>query len=127
MAELYRRQVNRPLSVAERALLHWLIEHGEPEARNYADQLDRVHVSSECTCGCPSINFQLEGSARLGDDDWLIISDVIGNSPEGIKVNVILHAHAGALYELEIYSVDGQTPFRLPRSEDLKAWEDAFA
>ena len=120
-----KRQVNRPLRPDETALVRWLIAHGEPEAEGYAEQVDRIHVSSECTCGCPSINFELEGTPRVGDDAWLIVADVVGDSPEGIKVNVMLHAHAGALYELEIYSVDGQSPFSLPRPEDLKVWEDA--
>jgi hypothetical protein len=106
-------------------LLRWLIGHGEPEAENYADQIDRIHVSSECTCGCPSITFALDGSPRSGDDDWLIVADLAGDSPEGTQINVILHAHAGALYELEIFSVDGSGPISLPSPGDLKAWEDA--
>ncbi len=54
----------------------------------------------------------------------MIISDVVGKSPEGVDINVILHVRGEALSELEIYSRDGTDSFSLPKPEDLKAWED---
>ncbi len=106
-------------------MLRWLVAHGEPEAEKYADQIDRVNVSTECSCGCPTIKFGLEGQPHPLDGEWVVVADVVGKSPEGVGVNVLLHVHAGTLWELEVFSVDGRAPFSLPKPEDLKAWEDA--
>jgi hypothetical protein len=125
MGDQGHRAANRPLTAEEVHLLRWLIAHGTAEASRYADQVDRVRVVSECTCGCPTIDLALDDQSTSTQGGSLIISDVVGESPEGIGVNVILHVRGEALSELEVYSPDGRSPFGLPKPEALKAWEDA--
>jgi hypothetical protein len=125
MGDQYHRPANRPLNAEEAALLRWLIAHGTSEAPRYADQIDRVRVVSECTCGCPTIDLALDDQPRATEGGSQIISDVVGKTPEGVGAGVILHVRGGALSELEVYAHGAETPSTLPRPEDLKAWEDA--
>lgn len=53
--------MNRPLTDSELTLIRWLIEHGEPEAREFAAQLQNIRVVGGCGCGCPSIDLECEG------------------------------------------------------------------
>jgi hypothetical protein len=48
---------NRQLNAEERAFVEWLIANGPPEAKNYAQQLEGLHVVSHCSCGCPRVDF----------------------------------------------------------------------
>jgi len=125
MGEQYHRPVNRPLKAEEATLLRWLIAHGTGEAVRYADQVDRVHVVSECTCGCPTIDLALDDQPRPTEGGSLIISDVVGTTSDGVGVGVILHVRGEALSELEVYAHGAKTPSSLPRPKELKAWEDA--
>src|ERR1700732_664176 len=47
---------NRQLNAEERTLIEWLIANGTPEAKNYAQQLEGLHVVSHCSCGCPTVD-----------------------------------------------------------------------
>src|SRR5665213_309402 len=47
---------NRQLNAEERMLIEWLIANGMPEARDYAQQLEGLHVASRCSCGCPTVD-----------------------------------------------------------------------
>src|SRR5438477_1437737 len=46
----------RPLSLEERSLIRWLLEHGEPEALRFLPQLAEAQVVARCGCGCASID-----------------------------------------------------------------------
>jgi hypothetical protein len=125
MRNQYHRPVNRPFRSEEKALFRWLISHGTAEAAQYAAQVERVQVVSECSCGCPTIGLALDGRLVAQTGGSLIISDLVGTSPEGHKVNVILHVRGEELSELEVYACDGSDVLSLPKPEDLKRWEDA--
>ncbi len=49
----------RPLTDEERTLVRWMLQHGEPGAKMYLEQLDEAVVSGGCSCGCASIDFQI--------------------------------------------------------------------
>jgi hypothetical protein len=49
-----------------------------------------------------------------------ILADAYGHSPEGVPVNVILHAREGELSELEVISMDDTDVFGMPRPETLE-------
>jgi hypothetical protein len=107
----YRADEKRPLSAEERAVCEWLIAHGTSEAKSYAPQLVRATVVSRCTCGCPTVDLAVDGTASE------IIGDAEGLSPEGLHVGVMLHCRNGQLSELEVYPIDDQKgPFRLPET-----------
>src|SRR6185295_2941406 len=100
MGDEYHRPADRPLTADEVILLSWLMEHGTPDAARYADQIERVRVAAECTCGCPTIDLAVDGQPRAAGGS-LIISDAVGTTPDGTAVGVILHVRGGALSELE--------------------------
>jgi hypothetical protein len=116
----YTIPVNRPLSGAECALIEWLINNGISEARKYKTQLPSVHVVSTCSCGCPTIDVAIGDKTERTNGPSQILADAEGFSPEGVPVNVILHARENELSELEVISSDGTNNFSLPSPEKLR-------
>src|SRR5882762_9269570 len=52
----------RKMTAEEERLVRWMLEHGEPEAKPFLQQLELVRVTAwRCPCGCASINFVVEG------------------------------------------------------------------
>lgn len=55
-------ELNRPLSASEMSLARWLLEHGEPKAWEFLEQLAAAQVTPwRCPCGCGSISFHIKG------------------------------------------------------------------
>ena len=122
MADQYHRPISRALTQQEAALLRWMLEHCGPDARACMDQIGRLRVVSECTCGCPTIDLALDDQPAATKVGSLIIADAEGKSPEGFRVNVIVHVRDDVISELEVAAVDNTGPFALPRPEDLRAF-----
>ena len=116
----YTVPANRPLSDAERVLIEWLLDNGIPEAKAYKRHLSDIHVSSTCSCGCPTIDLATGNETERTTGPSQILADAEGLSPEGVPVNVILHAREGELSELEVFAIDGASQFSLPLPEKLK-------
>ena len=73
-----------------------------------------------CTCGCPTIDLGIDGATERTVGISLVLADFNGQTPEGIKVGVTLHARQGKLSELEVYSFrDEDKSFSLPTMESL--------
>jgi hypothetical protein len=87
-------------------LLSWLLEHGLPEAKSFAPQVEAIRATHGCSCGCPSISLHVEEGVPLGTNSNRIISDVLGTATEGKSIGVILFQNDGKLSELEVYSFD---------------------
>jgi hypothetical protein len=87
-------------------LLNWLVEHGLPEAKSFAPQIERIRATRGCGCGCPSIALDVEDGVPLGTSSDTVISDVVGMTTEGKSIGVILIQNDGKLTELEVYSPD---------------------
>jgi hypothetical protein len=115
----FTRTEQRPLSDQEHQLVRWLINSAGQE--NYLPQVPRLRIVTRCTCGCPSVDFALDGrlSKRHGPAD--IIADAEGLTAEGALVGVILRAREGEVSELGVYSMDGAaSTFNLPSPSMLK-------
>jgi hypothetical protein len=119
MDDKHTIQDHRDLTSDERVLLEWLIANGNNGAVAFASQLSQVKVVSRCTCGCPSIDLAVGERQERTTGISTILADAVGYSPEGVKVDVILHAREGQLSELEVVSHDGTTAFALPKPEAL--------
>lgn len=112
---------NRPLSPDERRLIEWLIEHGSPEPCNFASQVAEARVIGRCRCGCPTIDLGIGAIKERTVGASQILADFIGETPEGFRVGVLLHAREGKLSELEVYNLsDCAGAFSLPVIESLK-------
>src|SRR5918997_2970762 len=91
----------RALTSEERRLLEWLIANGTSDASAYASQLPQVKVVARCTCGCPTLDLALGEKRFRTVGISTVLADAFGHSPEGVPVNVILHAREGEISELE--------------------------
>ena len=106
-------------------MLDWLLEHGLPEAKTFAPQLEKLRATRWCDCGCPSIVLHVDEGSPLGTGSSSVIADVDGRTPEGKKIGVLLFQRDGKLSILEVYSMDvieGEWGF--PVYESLQTWED---
>jgi len=93
----------RDLTPAEMHLLRWLLEHGEPQAREFVPQLNGLRVVSRCPCGCPSINFVPEGTGGME-----ILSDYVFEDAHGHTTGVFAFASGSALAGIEVWSIAGE-------------------
>src|SRR3954452_3163721 len=78
----FREPLNRALTEEERDLVRWLVDHSFVDnATHLLPQIERLGVISKCTCGCPTVDFALDGEpvSPRGErfiSDWL--ADVNG-------------------------------------------------
>jgi hypothetical protein len=100
----HREQIaeSRDLPRDEANLVRWLVEHGKPEAREFILELDELRVVSRCPCGCPSINFVLDGSGGMQ-----ILSDYVYEDTDGHTIGVFAFAQNGILAGIEVWSIAG--------------------
>jgi hypothetical protein len=111
---------NRPLTDAEHSLAQWMLEHGTAEAKQYIAQLDLAEVTPwRCPCGCASINFQIKPPPGVH-----VLADFVTGEGDQ-QSGAFIYSSGGLLKGIEIYSLAGDAPPVLPRSEDLRAYEAA--
>jgi hypothetical protein len=111
----------RQLTVAELALVQWLVENGGQNTKGYSSQIAGLKVVGRCACGCPTVDFAVGPNFERITGGSEILADVVGNTPEGIAVGVILHARQEQIAELEVYSLTGtEQHFGLPTIKSLK-------
>lgn len=106
--------------------MNWLLEHGLPEAKTFAPQVENIRATPWCDCGCPSISLHVEEGAPLGISSYSPIADVVGMTPEGKKVGLLLFQKNGKLDLLEEYElsvIEGVWGF--PVLDSLEAWQRA--
>ena len=87
----------RPLSEDERSTVERLLA-GHPAADAYRAQVNRTVVSGVCACGCGSLDLIVAEDAPRADRP----SEVVGREDEPGGAWLMLHAHEGALVELEV-------------------------
>jgi len=119
MSDTFRVPAHRELTVDERRLLEWLLVTGRAEGAEYVPQLVSLAVVSRCTCGCPTLDLAVGGRTSRTEGASIILADAVGQSPEGVPVNVILHAREGEISELEVISMDATEVFSMPKPEML--------
>ncbi len=114
-----REPLNRDLTQHERNLVRWLIEHSHvKDASRLLTQVDRLSVVAKCNCGCPTIDFALDGEpvAQKGE---MCISDWVAEV-DGMPVYVQLWRSNDRISTLEVGSYPGTNqPFGLPAVESI--------
>lgn len=114
----------RPLTAEERDVIAWMLEHGPPEATNFIPQIPDITARSSCTCGCPSIEFNVPLESPYIELPLGFRICCSGVS-EGHRVGMMLTAGNGVLSGLEVYtSGEIDHPFGLPDTASLSvdAW-----
>lgn len=110
---------NRPLSASEMSLGRWMLEHGEPRAQEFLEQLALAEVTSwRCPCGCAPINFQIKGQ-ELAPQGVQILGDFIFG-PDDAPAGIFIFESAGQLSGIEVDGLSGDVPAILPREDDLR-------
>ncbi len=114
---------HRPISVKERALIEWLLQHGNPGSEQFLEQVDSLVVVWKCSCGCPTVNFAREGKSAP-DGAEHILADYLA-TVDGEDVGIILFQRGGRLSSLEVYSQAGtDKPFGLPEIETIYSYQE---
>ena len=112
---------NRPITAKERGLIDWLLRHCDPGSDQLLSQIDALTVTWKCTCGCPTIYFEIPDMPRLHEPEH-ILADFLATA-DGNAVGVLLFQRGGRLSSLEVYSLGGtDKPFGLPEIETLRSW-----
>ena len=111
--------MSRSLTFAERSLIHWMLEHGRPEARTFLPQLEQVLVTDwRCPCGCPSINLSFVGAPEPTGGIDILADFLFGEEIE--LSGIFVFAKQGLLAGLEIYGLAGDAPKTLPPHDILR-------
>lgn len=110
---------NRDLTHEERHLVHWMLEHGKPNARGFLPQLEHAQVlPTRCRCGCASIDFCIDGQPKPSGGMRSLANFVFGNDEE--LNGIFVYEQSGVLSGVEVYGFTGDAPKTLPSPDSLK-------
>ncbi|SDF67212.1 hypothetical protein [Terriglobus roseus] len=124
----------RPITPQEKALLTAMLHSSGPEALAFLPQLEDMMVKhSECTCGCPSLEFapppdETRTAYRYSNivaDMYGYANDVPPETNHGM-MGLILWQAGGKLTGLEAYDLAGRPegkPYPLPDLETIHTAE----
>jgi hypothetical protein len=93
-------EIDRPLTVDEQELIHWLLENGNDEAAPFLAQLSDTGVVAHCPCGCASIDLAVGGRRGAMKGGMHVISDFRWRSPEGFLFGAFVFTCDGLLAAL---------------------------
>jgi len=114
---------HRPITAKERALIDWLLRHGNPGSQQFLEQVDSLVVVWKCSCGCPTVNFAAKGKPVPQEAEH-ILADYLA-AVDGEDVGIILFQRGGRLSSLEVYSQAGtDKSFGLPEIETIYSYEE---
>jgi len=117
-------KTDRPLSVDERTLVVWLLDHGSPRAKEALSQVPDLRVASKCECGCASVDFSVKGQVPWPRAGMEIVSDFWWRTHSGHLCGAFVFLRGELLAGLDLWSIDGEeTPTQLPRTEDLRPYD----
>jgi hypothetical protein len=117
---------NRELTVEERHLVRWMLEHGTADALQFLPQLERTQVlPTRCPCGCASIDFSIDGKPKPSGGLRPLADFVFGNGNE--LSGIFVFEQSGVLAGLEVYGLAGDAPKTLPSPDSLRPFADETA
>jgi hypothetical protein len=115
---------NRPLATEERKLARYMLEHGGAAASKFLGQLERAEVTPwHCQCGCASVNFQIEGFP-LPDPGVHALGDFLCG-PQDTPSGIFIFESGGILSGIEVYSLSGDAPRKLPAPDELRSCQQS--
>jgi hypothetical protein len=110
----------RDLTDEERVLTRWIIENGSEDSSRFLQQLEQAKVCSKCSCGCASVDFEINGSTPSKESGMEIIGDFVYGD-ENTMCGVFVFSQDNQLSGLEVYplAVD-EAPKSLPSASILR-------
>ena len=110
----------RDLSPEERAVTEWMIRHGNGELDRRLDELSRATVVWGCDCGCPSVNFAIDGRESPADAGMELFGE-FSYEAEGGLYGAFIFESGGQLAGIEFYPLAAEWgSFELPDPESLQ-------
>lgn len=94
----------QPPTPEQRELLRVVLLADFPNRDAIAAHLDDLRVQPSCGCGCDSMQFCTPVPIELIDQEWPV--HLAGDITTGTGALVLLFAHGGQRFELEIAPVD---------------------
>jgi hypothetical protein len=117
--------MNRSLTDDERDLIRWMLEHGEPGAKEFLPQLEKAQVAPwKCTCGCASIKLLIPGSPEATGGIHPI-ADFVFDANEDLS-GIFVFEQNGILSGVEVYGMAGDAPKSLPSPNALRDFSNAM-
>ena len=97
-----RENLDRPITQHEADIIRWLLEHGNPKYLPLASQIGTLRVVSKCTCGCPTVDFDLGDGINSYKGEGMILDcgATIDDQPVGVLLFVCrgLPQHSRSLF-----------------------------
>lgn len=110
--------VDRPLTEEEMFLARWMLENGNSEAALFISQLEKARVVGLCGCGCPTIDFKVEGFPDPAGGVQILAEYRFGTDED--PADIFIFERSGILSGFEVCSY-GDGPVRiLPQPSELK-------
>jgi hypothetical protein len=109
----------RPITPAELAVIRAALERAPTASpmRHLRTPLESLQVVSTCTCGCDSVEFQLED-----DPHSRPVAQAIGTRPFGGLVGVLVWGTDNEITGLEVYDLSfDDRGIRLPMPESVQS------
>src|SRR5262245_26922462 len=84
---------DRPISAHEVEIVAWMLAYASKPLGHLADTMRTLRVIGRCSCGCPSVDFEINGQAPPNAP----LAEATGRTPDNIEVGVILWGRPDAL------------------------------
>jgi hypothetical protein len=123
------RAMLRDLNPDERAVIERLLSQPFAGRDQLVQQAAFVRTTGlSCSCGCPSIQLQVEIPAQKASVEERVPVSGHGRDPDGNLVGVLLFVDDGVMSELEFFSYVNQVPgFPLLESLRVDEWSERDA
>lgn len=114
--------MTRDLTEKEYNLAKWLLEHGNDDAHQYIDQLEKAEATDwKCECGCASFNFKIKGKAEAEPGVHILSDYLFGH--EASLAGIFIFSSKGVLSGIEVYGLAVDAPSVLPGLSELRPME----
>jgi hypothetical protein len=110
----------RPISTDEAAVILWMLVHGSVAGslEHLASSVASLRVVGRCSCGCGSVDFQLNGQAP----PFHPIADATGRNSGDLEVGVVLWGDHDGITGLEVHDMTPGSATALPHVSTLRGW-----
>jgi hypothetical protein len=107
---------DRLITDAEVAVVTWLLLNASTEGdlSHLLPSVPALRVVGRCPCGCPSVDFELEGQAAGASP----VADAYGATDDGVGTGVILWGRDGRVTGIEFYEL-AEPVWSLPQAGTL--------
>lgn len=112
-------RVDRALTIEERRLAICMLDKSSKEVSSFLRDLDAARVVSECSCGCGSIDFAINGVELEGIGLGVLGDFMFGKVDSKDECNVFIFERGGRLAGIEFVWMYDDAEIRIPEPEEL--------